>query len=254
MTAYTVDLYEPTRTGVNADSLAYTADNSTWPTADGGLLTASDVLDGLTNVVTADVYEPIHPGPGADTVDYTADNENWPTADGGVLVGATDDSDSLVIPAGAAILDEPAAAADALDAEVIPAAVVGEPGGGYYRRQRPFPVEGFGDGLLPELEGEALGAVGVIGGGQGKIGISGAGTGTTGVAGRSAGQIVIRATAIGQRGQVGSADVVLKSLSVSGHGVVAVRGAGASVITFKASAIGRHDDDEAAIMTILLAA
>jgi hypothetical protein len=159
MAVYTVDIYEPARPSVHADSLAYSADNTTWPTADGGLLTASDAFDGLTNVVSAEVYEPVHPGPGADTVDYTADNENWPTADGGVLVGATDVTDSLVVPAGAAILDEPAAAIDTLDGEVV-SAVAG--GGGYYpyRRPRPHPVEGYGYALLPQIEGEAYGVVG----------------------------------------------------------------------------------------------
>jgi hypothetical protein len=160
MATYAADIVEPVRPSVDADSLAYTADETSWPTADGGLLTASDALDGLINVVTAEVYEPVHPGPGADTVDYTADNTTWPTADGGVLIGAVDDSDSLVIPAGAAIVDEPAAAADALDAEVI-SVVAG--GGGYYpyRRPRPYPIEGYGDGELPQLEGEAYGTVGL---------------------------------------------------------------------------------------------
>jgi hypothetical protein len=158
MAVYMVDIYEPARPSIHADSLAYTADNTTWPTADGGLLTASDALDGLTNVVTAEVYEPVHPGPGADTVDYTADNETWPTADGGLLVGATDVLDSLVVPAGASIVDEPASAADTLDAEVIRAVA----GGGYYRppRQRPHPVVGYGDGELPRVTGEAYGTVG----------------------------------------------------------------------------------------------
>jgi hypothetical protein len=161
MTTYTVDLHEPVRPSVSADSLAYTADNSTWPTADGGQLSASDGVDGLTNVVTAEVYEPVHPGPGADTVDYSADETSWPTADGGVLVGAVDDSDSLVVPAGAAILDEPANAVDALDAEVIAAPAAG--GGGYYRppRPRPHPVVGYGDGELPQIEGLAIGEVGL---------------------------------------------------------------------------------------------
>jgi len=48
---------------------------------------------------------------------------------------------------------------------------------------------------------------------------------------------------------------VLKSLSVASVGIVGARGSGSGVIMkFTGAASGRHDDDEAAVMTFLLAA
>lgn len=170
----------------------------------------------------------------ADTLLYTADNSTWPTADGGsTYAGAT----------------------DFLDAEVI-AATVPVGGGGYYPRPKPFPVEGVGYGILPELEGEAFGVVVVAGAGVGTLArLAGKATGTAGVAGRSAAQLVVRAAAIGSSGQVGAAVAVLKGLSVASAGVIGIRGSGSGMIMkFKATASGRHDDDEAAALFLMLAA
>jgi hypothetical protein len=135
-----VSLYEPVRPGVNADSLAYGADNAIWPTADGGLLEASDALGALANVISAEIYEPIRPGPGADTTLYTADETVWPTADGGVIEGATETVDAVVNAAiiFAGIYEYPIAADD-LDAEVIAAEVPVY--GGRYPQWRLIPVE-----------------------------------------------------------------------------------------------------------------
>jgi hypothetical protein len=163
MAIYLAEIIEPVRAGVTTDSLAYTADNVTWPTADGGLLDVADTLDGLTNVITAEIYEPVHPGPGADSTLYTADEAVWPTADGGIIEGATETVDAVVnvnILFGS--IYEYAAATDALDAEVI-AAELPVYGGGYYPRprRRPAVVYGYGYGVLPRLEGEGHGIVGL---------------------------------------------------------------------------------------------
>ena len=109
-------------------------------------------------------------------------------------------------------------------------------GGAYYPPlQRPFPVVGHGYGILPQLEGEAHGVVGVVG--------------------KSAAQLLVRAAAVGACGQAGNAAVVLKGLSVAGKGAVGTRGTGAgTIMKFSGSATGRHDDDEAAVIAFLLAA
>jgi hypothetical protein len=116
---------------------------------------------------------------------------------------------------------------------------VSVPGGGagYYHppMRRPLPVYGVGYGVLPQLEGEAHGVVGV--------------------AGKSAAQILVSASAVGAGGQAGTAAVVLKGLSVAGRGAIGTHGAGAGMIVkFSGTATGRHDDDEAAVIAFLLAA
>jgi hypothetical protein len=47
---------------------------------------------------------------------------------------------------------------------------------------------------------------------------------------------------------------VLKAAAASGSGVAGAYGTGAGSIRLKGSAVGRYDDDEAAIMVLLLAA
>src|SRR5262245_10254943 len=139
MTVFDVSLYEPIYPGVTADSTAVTADSTTW-TADGGpLLGAVDAGDAVVNAnfINAEIYEPIHSGWTADSTGVTADSTFY-TADGGPLVGATDFT----------------------DAEVISVPVVIEGGGGYVPPLKPFPVEGRGYGVLPELEGDGFVAVG----------------------------------------------------------------------------------------------
>jgi len=128
--------------------------------------------------------------------------------------------------------------------------------GGTYRPQFPLPVEGVGYAILPQLEGEAIGLVVGVGSGAGNLPRpTGAGTGTVGVAGRSAARLAIKAAALGDRGQVGAADVVLKGLSVAGAGVAGARGSGAGVVRgLSGEATGRHDDDEATVIAFLLAA
>jgi hypothetical protein len=210
---------------VTVDSTAHLAD-ATWPSADGHL---------PTNIIQAEIVEPVGGQVTADTVRYTADNTIYPTADGGVLPGASDVLDATVI---AGEIEIP----------------VG--GGGYYPRPKPFPVEGVGFGILPEVRGEAFGVVVVAGVGVGALpDLNGEATGTVGAVGRSAARLIVRAASIGIRGQAGTANAVLNGLSIASTGAVGAHGSGSGVIMkFKATAIGRHDDDEAAVMAFLLAA
>jgi hypothetical protein len=209
---------------VTVDSTAHTAD-ATWPSADGFI---------PSNIVFAEISEPVGGQVTADSTAYTADNTIYPTADGGVFPGAVDTTDADVI-----------------------AAEVPVGGGGYYPPLRPFPVEGVGFGILPELRGEAHGVVETVGAGAGMLpSLTGAATGTIGAAGRSAGQLLVRATAVGVRGQAGTAAAVLKGLSVASAGTVGARGSGSgAIMKFTGAANGQHDDDAAAaVMAILLAA
>jgi len=238
MAIFDVSLYEPITAVVTVDTTAYSADNATWPTADGGVLAgATEFSNALVNAnfISAEIVEPISSPVTSDTTLYTADNTIWPTADGGILEGARDFTDAEVIAAIAPIY------------------------GGVRRRfppERPLPVIGIGYGVLPELEGEAFGTVILIGKSAAKLpGLIGAATGCLGIAGQSAGELaVIRAAALGRHGQIGTADAIFKAVSVASDGTVAVCGTALGMIAMNADAIGRYDDDEAAVMTFLLAA
>jgi hypothetical protein len=217
---------------VTADSTLWTADSICW-TADGRIICiAADVAEAAAALDTFDA---------AVVADTTVDNID------AVIVFATavaeaadalDQLDAIAVPAGIVLADvaEAADALDQLDATVEAVEVPVDGGGAYYPpRQRPFPVVGRGYGILPQLWGEAHGVVGV--------------------AGNSAAQVLVRATAVGACGQAGNGAVVLKGLSVAGKGAVGARGSGAGVIVkFSGSATGHHDDDEAAVIAILLAA
>jgi hypothetical protein len=212
--------------------MAVTADSTLW-TADTLCVTA----DGRVICIDAVVAEPVNIPVTADTTLYTADNTIWPTADGGAA-GASDSVDAEVAIIGAVISADVVEAANAFDQ--FDAAVVGEvvavPGGGArYRQRRPLPVYGIGHGILPQLEGEAHGVVGV--------------------AGQSAAQVLVRAAAIGACGQAGDAAAVLKTLAVTGKGAVGTRGTGSgTIVKCNGTATGQHDDDEAAVIAFLLAA
>lgn len=208
--------------------MSVTADGTLW-TADTTCVTA----DGRVICIAADVAEPVRIPVTADTTRYTADNTTWPTADGGVG-GATDILDAIVEVAGAVLLVEPTTALDQLDADVVSVEVpIG--GGAHYPRRRPLPVVGYGFGILPQLEGEAHGVVGVAGAAAGVLpGLAGEATGAAGITGRSAGQLLVRAMATGARGTRGS-----------GSGMI---------VKFSGSATGQQDDDEAAVIAFLLAA
>jgi len=120
----------------------------------------------------------------------------------------------------------------AVAGEVAPPVSVG---GGYWRPWRqPVAVEGVGYAILPQIEGEAHGHVVAVGAGAATLPrVAGTAVGSVGGVGRGAARLAIRATAVGERGQAG---------------------AGSGVITIKAAAVGRHDDDEAAMIALLLAA
>jgi hypothetical protein len=244
---FAADLSEPISAPVTADSTAYTADNTTWPTADGGILEgATDFIDAAVEIIAIAAEA----ASALDTLDATsiANVISDEPAD------AADVLDAIVIVADAAILLEVADAADVLDAEII-AAEIPISGGGYYRPPRPFPVEGRGFGLLPELRGEAHGVIIPIGAADGELpGVIGEAAGTVGAAGRGATQFIVHAAAIGEHGQAGAATAVLKGLSIESAGVIGTRGSGLGILELKGAAIGRYDDDEAAVMTFLLAA
>jgi hypothetical protein len=140
-----------------------------------------------------------------------------------------------------------------------PPQVVGEPGGGLPRpRRRPFPVVGYGYGVI-ELDGEAFGiviaVVPVDGKAHGAISLAIAGQGIVPLFGNLVGEIRAAGRAQGVRGLIGSAGGQLQGLSVMCKGTALVSGCGNGELTaLKANATGAHDDDEAAVMTILLAA
>jgi hypothetical protein len=207
-------------------------------------------------IFDVNLYEPISAVVTVDTTAYTADNTIWPTADGGLLEGATDQLDAIIVAITEAIIAESADAADLLDAEIISVPVVVGIGGGRRPEPRPLPVEGIGYGILPELEGEAVGAVVVIGTGVGTLAkLKGEATGASGVAGNSAAQFGIRAAVIGDCGVAGAAIVEFKSLSVASDGAIGTRGYGLGMMPrIDGVGIAQHDDDEAAVMTFLLAA
>jgi hypothetical protein len=146
---------------VTADTVKFTAD-SHYPTADGFVpaAIAAAVVETAGNASGIPVT--------ADTTAYTAD-ATWPTADGFVPgnVIPAEVVDAVVIAADVPIVVEAADALDQLDATVeAAAAVIGGGGARYYPPPRPFPVEGVGYGVLPQLEGEAHGTVGVAGDGE----------------------------------------------------------------------------------------
>jgi hypothetical protein len=234
MAVFDVNLYEPIYPTWTADATAVTADSIIY-TADGGPLEpAADTTDAGVNahIYDVDIVEPVGRIWTADSTAVTADSTYW-SADGGPLEGASDVTDAEVISA-------------ELPVEV----------GGVVRPLKPFPVVGRGYGILPQLEGEAFGTVAAVGNGVAKLPrLKGAATGSIGVAGRSAGELIIRAAAIGRHGQAGVGEAVLKGLSIASDGAIGIRGSGLGMIVkLNAAAIGRHDDDEAAVMTLLLAA
>jgi hypothetical protein len=131
-------------------------------------------------------------------------------------------------------------------------------GGGFYAeiRQR-FLVFGIGYGILPKLEGEGFGIVGVAGWGLSKAArISCAADGVLGTVGKSAAQFKpLYAIAIGHRGQVGTAAAIFKNLSIVSKGAVGACGSGSGMMAnMKANAIGQFNDHELAAISLLLAA
>jgi hypothetical protein len=205
--------------GVTADSTLRTADSTCW-TADGRIICIdADVAEAAVAFDQLDAVADV----AATIVEATTALDNTDAAVGANIVFAD--------------VAEAATALDQLDADVVAAEVPVVIGGGgrYYPPQRPFPVVGRGYGILPQLEGEAHGVVGV--------------------AGKSAAQLVVRADAVGACGQAGNAAAVIKGVSVTAKGAVGARGTGSGVIMkFSGSATGHHDDDEAAVIAFLLAA
>jgi hypothetical protein len=250
---------------VTADATLWTADETQWPSADGGI---------LGNIVYAEIVEPVQTVVTADELQPTADQVGIVTADGGIISGAADalDAEYVVDVVEAAFADEvadaavnggiafgdivePADAEDLLDA-IVEAAGAEIGGGGPPPEQRPFPVEGVGYGILPELEGEARGVVYVVGTGAGTFGeLTGAASGTISAAGSADAQVALRGAAIGQRGVCATATGMLEPITAWAPGAAITHGIGAGMIGKpRGVAMGQHDDDEAAVMAFLLAA
>jgi hypothetical protein len=242
---------------VNADTTRYTADNTIWPTADGGTIAvgATDTLDAVRvaggAVISADVVEAAAAVDQPDAISSVSANAIEAANALDVLDAVTDvaaaaveaataidELDAVAVPAGVVLADvaEAAAALDQLDATVesveLPAVV---PSGAHYPRRRPLPVYGIGYGVLPRLGGEAHGVVGAVA--------------------KGAAELLVHATVVGAIGQAGAAAATIKGLSVAGKGAVGARGAGeGTIMKFSGSATGHHDDDEAAVIAFLLAA
>lgn len=245
LTADTI-LYTADTTSLTADQtqtgavvgVPLTAD-TTFYTADTTGLTADQTY--IVSVgISAAVNESVGGVPlSADTTLYTADTIDLTADQTRTVAGALDVLDGDVVSGVvgiAADLLEAAAAQDDLDAAIIPGVVAIIGGGAARIEPRRVPVEGYGYGILPELEGEAYGVVGAVG--------------------ATAAQIAVRANALGDHGSAGGATAILKGFDVAGVGAIGARGnaAGTLDLDLNATLIGQYDDDEAAVIAFLLAA
>ena len=208
---------------VGADSTVYTADNSTWPTADGGAFRVSaESVD--ANVIPASAVLEVVAA--ADWLDARIVSNNAIVE----TVLAADFLDAQAIGENAVI--ENTVASDWLDAQVISVSVPIEPGG-YYPPRKPLPIEGIGYGVLPDLVGDAHGVVIAAGIGSATSGtIAGEAAATVGIAGQATAQLALGAAASAGARTTG-------------------RGCGALVI--RAESRGQNNDD-AAVLALLLAA
>jgi len=152
------------------------------------------------------------------------------------------------------------AASEAADVAAVAGAVTGEPPititlpGGYREPPRPALVEGVGYGVLPELEGEAHGDVLAASTGAATLRLAGVAAGAAGATGRGLTRLRVRAVAHGVRGSTGAAAAVVLGLGADGSGAIGARGKSSGVIgNLKGEASGRHDDDEPAIVWLLVA-
>jgi hypothetical protein len=114
---------------------------------------------------------------------------------------------------------------------------------------------GYGEGILPQLEGEAHGVVVAASNATALLpGFVAAAAGSAGAAGSSAALLVLKAAASGERGARGSTDAVLDCRGAGLGTAVACGRASGAIAKLEANAIGRYDDDEAAAIVWLLAA
>jgi hypothetical protein len=177
---------------------------------------------------------------------YTSDYVRW---DGTALVAAA--TGTL---AASEAADVAAIAGEA--AVVEPPFVISLPGA--RPELRPLPVEGYGFGILPELEGEAFGTVFTVAGsmaGAVDIKLAASVEGAAGVAGDSVARLRIRGAGDGDAGQAGNAMAVLKNIrSASCAGVAGVCGKGSGTIAAPTAVATAHIDDDDAIIVWLLAA
>ncbi len=108
----------------------------------------------------------------------------------------------------------------------------------------PAAIEGDGYGVLPYLFGNGRGVHGVVGRGRGRlVGLSGRGRGDVGGDGRG----FVRLASI--------RDEVFQNGIVDGsQGSVSWSGLGSVVISVKGAAVGQQDDEDIAMIALLLAA
>ena len=191
-TAITAEIYEPVGAQVTADSTAYTADNTIWPTADGGLLEgASDVVDAIVVAAGAAVIH--EPASASDVLDA----EVIAAAAGGGGAYYPPRRPFPVVGRGYGVLPE-------FEGEAF-----GQVG-----------VAGAGNGALPGLVGAAAGTVGVAGRSAARLVVGAAAIGDRGQAGTAAavlkGLSVASAGVVGTHG-AGAGIVELKGAAVGQH-------------------------------------
>jgi hypothetical protein len=180
------------------------------------LVRVGDAVVGVLVAFEASVEAPLADAtiPTADRTSPTVDALN--AGDVAAFVGSVAAAGSL-------------AATEAADIAEFTGEAVGEiappiSGGGWPRPPRPYPIEGYGYGILPQLVGEAHGVV-----------IA---------AGNAAALRVLAGDAAGMLGRLGAA----------GTGTAIARGQAAGVIgNIKGAATGRQDDDEAVVVWLLAA-
>jgi hypothetical protein len=187
-------LSEPVGGHVTADTTAYTADNTTWPTADGGILGgAEDVLDAI--VIAADAAILVEAAAAADVLDATVEAAEAPVYGGARHYPP---KPFPVIGVGFGILPE-------LEGEAHGVVI----------------VAGTGAGTLPGLTGQARGTVGVAGRSAAQLVLRAAAVGKSGQAGAAVavlkGLSVAGAGVVGTRGTGAGMIIKFEAAAVGRH-------------------------------------
>lgn len=122
----------------------------------------------------------------------------------------------------------------------------------------PLAIEGDGYGVLPDLFGFGQAVHGIVGRGRGNLSsIVGRGVGDVGVVGIGVVRVAaVRGLALGDHGQQGEGVASIKGLDGAASGAIGVHGFGTGTVLLgiKGTAVGQYDDEEAAMIALLLAA
>jgi hypothetical protein len=188
------EISEPVGGHVTADTTAYSADNTTWPTADGGILGgAEDVLDAL--VIASDTAVLAEAAAAADSLDAIVIAAEVPLGGGGYAPRPL--RPYPVVGVGFGILPE-------LEGEAHGVVV----------------VAGTGVGVLPGLTGEATGTVAVTGRSAAQLVVRAAAIGSGGQVGAAVavlkGLSVVSVGFVGIRGS-GSGTIMKFEAAASGR-------------------------------------